>query len=156
MMQENADSIAAAWHSLIDEGRYPSLRTVQSRLLDLRGYGASMRDIVPVVAALREKSLGDPRIDTVVAAFLTLDPVAQREAFRRMTVARTAGETLQLLAAIRERKAAEALDAVRRSDPAADEAREAFAQMGSEYAEIQAEIDEALAAELDRIARENP
>lgn len=83
--QTTADAVVAAWRSLAERGDMPSVRAVNAELVRLRGYGASLRDIAPVVARLRVKSQADPRIASVVARFLSLDPVAQREALRRMT-----------------------------------------------------------------------
>jgi hypothetical protein len=85
-MQEQATSeaVVAAYLALVKRGDMPSVRAVHSEMRRLRGEGASMRDIVPVVARLRAKSAADPRIKKVVRLFLALDPVAKREVLNRI------------------------------------------------------------------------
>lgn len=78
------EAIAAAWRSLSARGALPSLRAVNLELLRMRGAGASLRDIVPIVAALRAEAESNPRIGEVVNMFESLDIVARREAARRM------------------------------------------------------------------------
>jgi hypothetical protein len=108
MMQEQstADAVAAAWKALLDKGELPTIRAVNAELVNLRGCGASLRDIAPVVARLRVKAEANPRIAAVVARFLQLDPVEQREALRRMVGAgsMTTGEAVERLAKARERR----------------------------------------------------
>jgi hypothetical protein len=85
-MQEKptADAVVAAYSSLVERGDMPSVRAVHAEMQRLRGEGASMRDIVPVVARLRAKSQSDRRVERVVRLYLALDPVARREALRRI------------------------------------------------------------------------
>lgn len=98
------DAVVAAWRSLAEKGDMPSIRAVNVELVRLRGYGASLRDIAPVVAKLREKSLSDPQIASVVDRFLALDPVARREALRRMTSGDIGlGAAVERVAAARQR-----------------------------------------------------
>lgn len=107
MMQEQSttDAVVAAWRSLAGNGQMPSVRAVNAELVRLRGYGASLRDIAPVVARLRVKAEADPRIASVVARFLALDPVAQREALRRMTGGDiSVGEAVERIAKARRRR----------------------------------------------------
>jgi hypothetical protein len=106
MMQEQstADAVAAAWQALLDRGELPTIRAVNAELVKLRGCGASLRDIAPVVAELRRRAESNPRIAAVVARFLQLDPVEQREALRRMTTRNLDfGSALKRLAVARER-----------------------------------------------------
>lgn len=86
-MQEpsTADAVVAAYRALVKRGDMPSVRAVHAEMQRLRGAGASMRDIVPVVARLRAASESDPKVDRVVALFLALDPIARREVLRRIT-----------------------------------------------------------------------
>ena len=84
-MTSTAEAVAVAWRSLVARDDMPTVRAVQAELIRLRGVCASLRDIVPVVAALRSESEADPRIATVVDMFQRIDIVAQREALRRMT-----------------------------------------------------------------------
>ena len=103
--QTTADAVVAAWRSLADNGQMPTVRAVNAELVRLRGYGASLRDIAPVVARLRVKAEADPRIASVVARFLALDPVAQSEALRRMTGSDIGvGEAVERLAKARTRR----------------------------------------------------
>jgi len=107
MMQEQstADAVVDAWQALLDKGQMPTIRAVNAELVRLRGCGASLRDIAPIVARLRVKAEANPRIAAVVARFLQLDPVEQREALRRMADAgsMTPGEAVKRLAQARER-----------------------------------------------------
>lgn len=83
-MQERTDAVVAAWKALVGRGDIPTVRTVLRQMRDVDGRGASLRDIVPLVAQLRSESEADPRIVEVVCIYLSLDPVARREALRRM------------------------------------------------------------------------
>lgn len=83
-MQERTDAVVAAWKALVGRGDIPTVRTVLKQMRDIDGRGASLRDIVPLVAELRSESEADPRIVEVVCIYLSLDPVARREALRRM------------------------------------------------------------------------
>ena len=78
-MTSTADAVAVAWRSLVARDDMPTVRAVQAELIRLRGVGASLRDIVPVVAALRSESEADPRIATFVDLFQRLGNFAQRE-----------------------------------------------------------------------------
>lgn len=84
MQETTADAVVAAWRALAARGDMPSVRSVQAELHATRGEGASMRDIVPVVARLRAEAAADPRIGEVVRLFRSLNPVARREALRRI------------------------------------------------------------------------
>ena len=85
-MQEQATSeaVVAAYLALVKRGDMPSVRAVHSEMRRLRGEGASMRDIVPVVARLRAESEADPKVKRIVALYLSLDPIARREVLRRI------------------------------------------------------------------------
>ena len=85
-MQEppTADAVVQAYLALASRGDMPSVRAVHAELQRLRGAGASMRDIVPIVARLRAESQADPRVEEVVMLYLALDPVARRVALRRI------------------------------------------------------------------------
>lgn len=85
-MQEpsTADAVVAAYRALVERGDMPSVRKVYAEMERQRGEGASMRDIVPVVARLRAASESDPKVDRVVALYLSLDPIARREVMRRI------------------------------------------------------------------------
>lgn len=83
--QTTAEAVAVAWRSLIERSDMPTVRAVHAELIQLRGIGASLRDIVPIVAALRAESEADSRITKVVDMFQSINIVAQREALRRMT-----------------------------------------------------------------------
>lgn len=78
------NAIRTAWRSLIDRRSMPTLREVRAEMLRLRGVGASLRDIAPMVSALRLEAEASPKIDAVVAMYRRLDIVEQREAMRRM------------------------------------------------------------------------
>jgi hypothetical protein len=84
MQETTADAVVAAWRALAERGDMPSVRTVQAELVAMRGAGASMRDIVPVVARMRAEAAADPRVGEVVRLFRSLNPVARREALRRI------------------------------------------------------------------------
>jgi hypothetical protein len=84
MQESTADAVVAAWHSLARRGDMPSVRSVRDELVAMRGAGASMRDIVPVVARLRAEAVADARVGEVVRLFRSLNPVARREALRRI------------------------------------------------------------------------
>jgi len=86
-MQEpsTADAVVAAYQALAKRGDMPSVRKVYAEMERQRGEGASMRDIVPIVARLRAKSEADPKVERVVALYLSLDPIARREVLRRVT-----------------------------------------------------------------------
>lgn len=82
--QTTAEAIEAAWRSLAADGRMPTIRAIRAEMLRQRGVGASLRDIAPIAAQLRDKASRSPSIRHVVARFHSLDPVAQREALRIM------------------------------------------------------------------------
>lgn len=85
-MQEETtiEAVVSAWRDLIRRGDRPSVRRVHAEMRRRRGAAASMRDIVPVVARLRAESEADPRVDEVIRLLNSLDPVALREAMRRI------------------------------------------------------------------------
>lgn len=85
-MQERttADAVVAAYRALLDQGTVPSVRAVLAAMRERENRGASMRDVVPLVANLRKRSLADPAIERVVRMYLSLDAVARVEVRRRI------------------------------------------------------------------------